>query len=306
MQNKRLFLFAGYDKDGIIDKTLIHYLTSLSVLGDIILVMDCDVSDTELKKLSEIPNILHISAARHGEYDFGSYKRAYAYADEHKLLNQYDWIYMVNDSVYGPLYDIGPILFDLESRGADFIGMTDFENKWTPVQIQSWFVGMSRKLANKQFIREFMACVTHQIEKQLIVLKYEVGLSQLVLRHGYQMATFVSGENGDITHSMYHSPIKMLKKGIPFVKKNGLENLAGWQYLYPYASDKLVDDMYRHSIRCGLHIAAATPYNKIYRITLFGIPLLTLHRQKHEGSHQLCYKGYLFDFIPVCKIFKRI
>ena len=74
MQNKRLFLFAGYDKDGIVDKTLMHYLHSLSALGDIIFVMDCDASDTELAKLSEIPNIIHISAARHNEYDFGSFE----------------------------------------------------------------------------------------------------------------------------------------------------------------------------------------------------------------------------------------
>lgn len=306
MQNKRLFLFAGYDKDGIVDKTLIHYLRSLSALGDTILIMDCDTSDTELKKLANIPNILHISAARHGEYDFGSYKRAYQYADEHKLLNQYDWIYLVNDSVYGPLYDIKPILQDLESRGADFIGMTDFENKWTPIQIQSWFVGMSQKLACEKFIANFMAGVTHQIEKQLIVLKYEVGLSQLVLRHGYKMATLVCGENGDVTHSMYHEPLKMLKAGIPFVKKNGLENLGGLQYLYSWASDGLVDDIYRHATRTGLRFIRISEYDKVFRATFLSVPLITIYRQLHEGSHQICYKYYLFDFIPVGKVFKRM
>ena len=48
---KRLFLFAGYDKDCIIDDTLFHYVKTLSKLGDIVFVMDCDAPDAELNKM---------------------------------------------------------------------------------------------------------------------------------------------------------------------------------------------------------------------------------------------------------------
>ena len=51
---KRLFLFAGYDKDGIVDDTLIYYLSELSKLGDIVFVMDNDASETELNKIKQI------------------------------------------------------------------------------------------------------------------------------------------------------------------------------------------------------------------------------------------------------------
>ena len=37
---KRLFLFAGYDKSGIIDNTLLHQIRALSELGDVIFVME--------------------------------------------------------------------------------------------------------------------------------------------------------------------------------------------------------------------------------------------------------------------------
>ena len=42
---KRLFLFAGYDRDGIVDDSLLWYLKSLSGLGDIVFVMDNDATD---------------------------------------------------------------------------------------------------------------------------------------------------------------------------------------------------------------------------------------------------------------------
>ena len=68
---KRLFLFAGYDKSGIIDNTLLHQIRALSELGDVIFVMDNDASDDMLANVTQIPNVLHASATRHGEYDFG-------------------------------------------------------------------------------------------------------------------------------------------------------------------------------------------------------------------------------------------
>ena len=85
---KRLFIFASYDKDSIIDNTLLHYLRALSELGDIVFTMDNDTQESEMKKLSDIPHILHATAVRHNEYDFGSYKRGYMWAHENKILDK--------------------------------------------------------------------------------------------------------------------------------------------------------------------------------------------------------------------------
>ena len=38
----RLFLFAGYDKDGIVDDALVYYVSALSKYGDVIVCMDND------------------------------------------------------------------------------------------------------------------------------------------------------------------------------------------------------------------------------------------------------------------------
>jgi rhamnosyltransferase len=303
--SKRLFIFAGYDKDCIVDATLLHYLQSLSELGDIVFTMDNNLPDIEIAKIKSITNILSVTAVNHGEYDFGSYKRGFQYAKKNKLLDKYDWIYFVNDSVYGPLFDIKNILEDLESRGVDLIGMTDFQNKPTPLQVQSWFVGISQRVANEQFLADFMNNVTHEVAKQLIILKYEVGLSQTILKHGYKMSTFLSGQVGEISHDMYQEPIEILKHGIPFVKKAALEALNGLQFLYPYTSNKVVDDIYNHAIRTKTPLITTNQgarYRKIFRLTLLSIPLLTIYRQKQSNSTSACYKLYMFDKLPILKI----
>lgn len=309
MEMKRLFLFAGYDAQGIIDDTLVHYLRCLSAYGDIVFVMDNTTPNAELNKLNDIPNILYRHAERHGEYDFGSYKRAYQWADNNGILSKYDWIYLVNDSVYGPLFDIRGILDDLESRGVDLTGMIDFTNKLTPIQVQSWFVGLSRRVATEPFIKKFMNSVQAQTDKQLIVLKYEVGLSQEILRHGYKMATYISGEVGDTCHRIYKQPLQMLKEGLPFIKKQALKDLQGLQYLYPYTTDVFVDEIHRDAVRVGIKVATTCyvkpSYEKNYRLTLWGIPLLTIYRQRHDSGDTACYKAYVFDFIPVLKVFLK-
>lgn len=304
---RRLFLFAGYDRMGIVDDTALHYLSALSELGDIVFIMDNEATPDELDKLKTIPNLLHARAIRHGEYDFGSYKRAYMWAHENDILSKYDWVYLANDSVYGPFADISGILCDLESRGVDLTGMIDFQNKPTPIQVQSWFVGMSKRVATSDFIYDFMSSIVPQDTKQLVVLKYEVGLSQTILRHGYQMSTYISGQDGEICHSIYETPIAMLKLGLPFVKKTALQNLSGLQYLYPYTSELMVDQIHNNALRLGIPFvkSVAPPYKKCFRLTLFSVPLFTVYRQHHANHYWTCYKGYLFDFIPVGKIFRQ-
>ena len=79
---KRLFLFAAFDKDNIVDDTLIYYIKALSKFGDIVFVMDNNLSTAEIQKISKIPNVLYTNATKHGEYDFGSYKRGYIWAQD--------------------------------------------------------------------------------------------------------------------------------------------------------------------------------------------------------------------------------
>lgn len=98
---KRLILFAGYDKDGILDEYVLFYLKELHKFADIIYVADCEMATSELSKIT--PYTIHAIAQRHGEYDFGSYKRAFIYAKENKLLQGYDELFLCNDSVYAPM-----------------------------------------------------------------------------------------------------------------------------------------------------------------------------------------------------------
>ncbi len=207
-KTKRLFLFAGYDKDGIIDDTLVYYLTELSKLGDIVLVMDCDVADAT--KLSGIKNILHTELVRHNEYDFGSYKRGYIWAHDNKILDKYDWVYLVNDSVY--LLDTPKrILEYMEQTPYKMIGVS--ENCLWKDHIQSWFMGFAPEIFKSDWFNNFLTHVRTE-DKENLVLHYEVGLSKLVLDHGFSFKGYTSYLLNDRSYYGIEQYVPFLKKSI--------------------------------------------------------------------------------------------
>ena len=74
---KRIVFFAHYDPDGRVDDYVLHYLNELVRAGieEIYFASDCGLVEEELSKL---PNAVEVvNATRHGEYDFGSWKRCF-------------------------------------------------------------------------------------------------------------------------------------------------------------------------------------------------------------------------------------
>ena len=209
---KRLFLFAGYDTDGIIDDSLVLYVRALSKLGDVVLCMDCNSDKTQTQKIK--PYVLHVIAKRHGEYDFGSYKRAYAWAREHLSLSDYDFVYMVNDSVYGPLFPLKPYLEQMETLRTDAFGLVK-NTKATHPHIQSWFVGMRKNVFTSTWFYEFISAVKKLESKGAITHHYEHGFSKCVIEHGGTWKCLYTAHNRDV----YNKIKKYYREKMPFMKK---------------------------------------------------------------------------------------
>ena len=209
---KRLFLLAAYDAAGHVDASLVHYVRALAAHGDIVVHMDSDCTDGSIKKLG--PYTLCATAARHGEYDFGSYKRAYQYAYDAGILDQYDFVYILNDSVYGPLMDIGPALIDMESRGWDMFGLVYNPNRDHP-HIQSWFVGMRPCAFRTKWFDTFIRGVTKLPSKGLITRMYEHRLTALGRENGLSIGCLYTVKN----RGVYNRIKYLYRRHMPFMKK---------------------------------------------------------------------------------------
>ena len=285
---KRLFLFASYNKDNIISDELLSYLKELSTLGDIIFFMDNPISEEENYKLKLIKNILFTCCKKHGEYDFGSYKRAFIYAEKNKILTKYDWIYFVNDSVY-MLNSPEKIIKDLEHRKADMIGMYSYKNLSTPIHIQSWFFGVNKKLGTSDVFKHIIHNIEKQQNKEDIIYKYEVGITQTIIKHGYKISSWL---NSDKIDDIRWRPLTALEAGIPFLKKAAIDQIDNMRYLLPYTDNyKLVDKLKKHKNK---------DYITIFKISFLILPIFSIKKSKRGNE----YKFYLLDIIPLIKIKK--
>ena len=209
---KRLFLFAGYHPKNIIDDALAYYVQSLSKFGDVVLCMDSDCPAAELSKIEKFTK--HTTAIRHGEYDFGSYKRAYLWSLENLNISNYDFVYLVNDSVYGPFYDMAKYFNAMENMGHDAFGIVSKRHKIKP-HIQSWFIGMNKNIFLSVWFDEFMKQITKLPDKGQITSKYENGFSKLVTDNGHTWSCLYSVYN----RGVYNKIKKLYKSGMPFMKK---------------------------------------------------------------------------------------
>ncbi|MFA7074807.1 MAG: rhamnan synthesis F family protein [Endomicrobiaceae bacterium] len=217
MKNKRIFLFAAYDSQGIVDDSLLYYLHALSRLGDIAFFMDNDISKSDREKLSLVPNLLYFEAKRHGEYDFGSYKRLYQWLISKKIINKYDWVYLVNDSVYGPFSPLKPILEKMESSKADVVSMFKSAKKDQEF-LQTWFLGLRKTIAMSDWFNKFINSVKKEETKGDVVKKYELGLNNLLVRYKVKTYSFMFDKKLHMTRN----PLHFFRAGIPFLKKNSV------------------------------------------------------------------------------------
>ena len=209
---KRLFLFAGYDQNGIIDDALIHYVSNLSKLGDVILCMDSTCEIHEIEKIK--PFTIHTTAKRHGEYDFGSYKRAFEYARDKKLLKTYDVMYLVNDSVFGPMFDMKKIIEEIEANPTDACGMVTSKHK-THQFMESWFVRLNKKIFLSRWFNKFLSDIKSEKYKYIITIKYEHGLTNIITENNCSWDGLYK-IRGRFT---YNRPKSLFKRGCPFIKR---------------------------------------------------------------------------------------
>lgn len=209
---KRLFIFAGYNSHNTVDDALLYYVQALSKFGDIVLYMDCDVPASELKKLA--PYTVYAGAARHGEYDFGSYKRAYTWARDTLDLKKYDLMYLVNDSVFGPLMDLTPTFIKMETLNTPAFGLVGKRHRAHP-HIQSWFVGLRPNIFTTKWFDEFMMSITKLPDKGAVTIVYERGLTELIVKHGHEWkCAYNIGGRG-----VYNRVKYLYMHGMPFIKK---------------------------------------------------------------------------------------
>ena len=254
---KRYCVFASYNKENKIGDDVIFYLKELNKITDgIVFIMDNPIDETEEKKLEGL-TIYH-KFEKHNEYDFGSYKRGFFYLKENGFLGDASEIIFANDSCLGPLKPLKLFIEKWEKENnPDFYGITmnnyGFkylsypELKTKCPHVQSYFFLITKNIFEKDFFVHFLASVKHQERFKQIIKLYEMGLSDLIIKNGFEIKTYF--DFNDFKKDPTREGKQMLasiNKGFFIKKKNELvkskdKNFVNYFFqksIFPYILNK--------------------------------------------------------------------
>jgi len=276
---KNIAIFAHYDKQNIVDDYVLIYLTNLKKFCDkIIFVSDGDLSDQECQKLAFI--VSDIIAKKHGEYDFGSWKKGFNLVKEkyHQEFLSADKLIFANDSCYcigGFDFVFGKVD---KMPEIDCFGITDSIE--VSYHLQSYFLIFRKSVFLESFFNDFLQNVRSQSSKDDIITIYEIGLSQLLAKNNKKLHA-IFGK--DFIQNYANQNKKLIKRKL--FKVIGLyQKLFGLKRIF-YTIFK-ISNCYSY-------------HNAFYLLILSGCPLL---------KRAICFKAYLpknfFSTSSLCYFWK--
>jgi lipopolysaccharide biosynthesis protein len=184
----RAVIMAHYDPDGVFDAHCVAALREYRKISRHVIV----VSTSTPALPSEANHLVDSFVCRENSgYDFGSWRAGIETLADPAA---FDEIVCVNDSVYGPLFDLAPVFRDPRIAAADFWGMclseqgTKRRGRTSCPHVQSWFFVMRRPLLESAAFADFWRTVEPQACKDDVIDRYELGMTEHFLRAGFRMA----------------------------------------------------------------------------------------------------------------------
>ena len=184
----RALVFAHYDQDGLWADYVVAALRQYRAAVDRLVV----VSASARALPPTLRPVVDTFIPRDNiGYDFCSWR---AGIESLGPLDAWEELICTNDSVYGPLANLAPVLADPRVADADLWGMclseqgTRRRGKVSCPHLQSWFFAMRRPLLESPAFQGFWQSVVPLDRKDDIIDRYEIGMSEHFLQAGFRMA----------------------------------------------------------------------------------------------------------------------
>ena len=252
-QINRALIFAHYDRDGVVDPHVQYALKCYREVVNCLVVVS--TSATALPE-SIAQHVDHFISRPNKGYDFCSWKEGIELLGDSQ---QFDEIICCNDSVYGPLFDLAPVLESSCLAGVDLWGMVHSvqgtkqrKARESSNHLQSWFFGMRRNLIHSPVFDSFWKSITPLDKKDDVINAYEIGMTEKFREAGFRIGAIYDSADCSIKpnlsfleivphlnwRNIRHSyrvikktrrrinnpselaPIRLVRLGVPFLKVN--------------------------------------------------------------------------------------
>ncbi len=184
----RAVIMAHFDPDGVVDDYVLAALREYRRVADRLVLVSASARELPCNDRGLVDEFI---PRDNSGYDFCSWR---AGIESIGSLDEVDELICVNDSVYGPMADLAPVLADPRIARADAWGMC-FSGEGSTARrrppaphLQSWFVAMRRPVLRSAAFREFWSGVVPLSSKREIIDRYELGLSESLFLGGFVLS----------------------------------------------------------------------------------------------------------------------
>ncbi|MBR4225077.1 MAG: hypothetical protein IKR73_09735 [Oscillospiraceae bacterium] len=213
VRHRRTAVVSCWSGDGVIPETLLILLRGLHEIADnIVLIGDCPVIPEDMDLLEGL--VCYAQFTRHKQYDFGSYKRGVAYAEENGLLSAEtaDELILINDSCIGPVYPFSESFDRMAQVTCDFWGYSNYISNGCEY-ISSFFFVFRRKVLDAGEPGIFLSRVDGEYDRGRVIVTLETVFTTYLIEKGFRCELY---ERDNI----FAKPLTFLKKyRCPLVKK---------------------------------------------------------------------------------------
>ena len=230
---KRLLLYVHYNRYNKISDHVLYQLKQMRPLFEkVVLISNSQLSEEGQAKLSGLMDDF-IQRENKG-FDFGAWRDGMQYVG-FEQLKDYDSVTVMNDTCFGPLYNMLPFYEDYEARDVDIWGMTNHrayqETKKHSFaeHIQSYFKVFSKKVITADVFQKFWSEIEDFENVQDVIDHYEIRSTCVFLEAGFAYETILDTRELDDSRLLhpdfsYYAPDVILQDKVPFIKVKAFQS----------------------------------------------------------------------------------
>jgi rhamnosyltransferase len=225
---KRILIFSHFSPYNLLSRHVIFMIKNLRPLYEKVLFITNSLLNEDQKEcISEYCDII-IQRENKG-FDFGAWRDA-IHEEGWDALQEYDSMTLMNDTCFGPIYDMLPVFSEMEVPNVDFWGVTSHSRSTKgmpgtngPIEthIQSYFMTFGKKVIASSVFQQFWANVQDYQTVNQVIKNCETNLTNILVQMGFMYDTYMNQkiQNAKIDdRSIYSMPDLHVKKGNPFIK----------------------------------------------------------------------------------------
>lgn len=240
---KRLLVYVHFNKYNQLSPHVLYQLEKLKPLFErVIFLSNSQLSKSDRAQINELKVINQLVQRQNIGFDFAAWRDGIQLVGW-KQLKEFDSITFMNDTNFGPFWDLEPIFQKMEANNSfDFWGMTNFRQfEHYPEHLQSYFLTFKKNVIESETFKDFWFNVKDHQDVEEVIKDYELKLTATFVDAGFNYGAVFDTLEEDMGKMpapdfTYFNPTRTLQVGLPFVKIKALEVSQG---IAPYVMDTI-------------------------------------------------------------------